>query len=88
MRGSAWDDWPIGGPRTVMWVASYIAEHYSTPGQRHSRFVQEGRLHQTDTGVAAHSVFMKILQYAACCDQVDLPQLARAELSVEPSSSS
>ena len=76
MRETAWSDWPLTGPRTCLFVITFIAEHNSTPEQRRVRFCTEGRLQQTDPGAAEHGVLLKILQLGASYDQCDLPQLA------------
>ena len=81
MCESAWIDWPLSGPRTVLFVLSYIAEHYQTPEQRHTRFMTDGKLNYNDVGVSAHQVVMKLLYLGAVYDQLDLPQLAWAELA-------
>ena len=81
MTESAWADWPLAGPRTTLFVLPYIAEHYQTPEQRHARFVSDGKLAYSDHGVSAHQVVMKILYLATVVDQLDLPQLAWAELA-------
>ena len=67
MRGSAWEDWPLTGPRTVLFVLTFIAEHFQTPEQRHARFVADGKLQPTDVGVSDHQVVMKMLHYTELC---------------------
>ena len=81
MSESEWDDWPLNGPRTTMFVLSFIAEHFQTPENRHARFIADGRLQAHDPGVADHAVAMKLLYFGAVYDQLDLPQLAWAELA-------
>jgi len=65
----------------VLFCLTHIAEHYSTPEQRHARFKAEGKLSDGDVGVSEHAVFMKMLYFGAVYDQLDLPQLAWAELA-------
>ena len=81
MTEAAWADWPLAGPRTTLFVLSYIAEHYQTPEQRHARFISEGKLSYSDHGVSAHQVMMKLLYLGAVVDQLDLPQLSWCELA-------
>ena len=71
----------MNGPRTVLFVLSFIAEHFQTPEQRHARFVSEGKLQAADPGVGEHQVVMKMLYFGAVYDQLDLAQLAWAELA-------
>eukprot|EP00959_Pyramimonas_sp_CCMP1952_P286658 5994145-Pyramimonas_sp.AAC.1 len=81
MQESSWEDWPLNGPRTVLFVLSFIAEHFQNPEQRHARFLADGKLQATDVGVGEHAVVMKMLYFGAVYDQLDLPQLAWAELA-------
>ncbi len=81
MSETSFSDWPLSGPRTTLFVLSYISEHYTSPEQRHARFVADGKLTYNDMGVSAHQVVMKLLYLGAVIDQLDLPQLAWAELA-------
>ena len=81
MRESEWGDWPVHGPRTVMFVLNFIATHFNTPDARHGRFLTDGRLNSTDIGIMEHQALLKMLNYGACYDQLDLPQCAWAELA-------
>jgi len=81
MSETAYPDWPLSGPRTVLWVLAFIAEHYSTPEHRHSRFITDGKLAYSDAGVTAHQVIMKLLYLAAVVDQVNLGEMSWAELA-------
>ena len=81
MTESTWADWPLSGPRTTLFVLSYIAEHYTSPEQRHARLIADGKLAYSDAGVSAHQVVMKLMYLGAVIDQLDLPQLSWAELA-------
>ena len=81
MQESGWEDWPLSGPRTVLFVLCFIAEHFQAPEQRRARFLADGKLQPTDVGVAEHAVVMKLLYVGAVYDQLDLPRLAWAELA-------
>jgi hypothetical protein len=80
MKETAWSDWPLSGPRTTLWVLTYVAEHFTTPESRHTRFMADGKLTYQDAGAQAHQIVMKLLYLGAVVDQLDLPQLTWAEL--------
>ena len=48
MSESAWSDWPLAGPRTVLFVLSYIAEHYQTPEQMLAGRFARGEIDETE----------------------------------------
>lgn len=73
MHESGWEDWPLTGPRTTLFVLSFIAEHCGTPEQRHARFVLDGRLQAHDAGVQDHLIAMKVLYFGAVYDQLEFP---------------
>ncbi len=58
-----------------------VVHRRALPEQRHARFIADGKLNHTDNGVAAHQVMMKLLYRGAVVDQLDLRQLAWAELA-------
>lgn len=74
------DDFPLEGPRTVLFVLSSIADHYGSPEHWHAQFVSVGRLDDRDPGVQEHLTVMKSLHLVAVHDRLELPQLAWAEL--------
>ena len=74
-----WKDWPIRGPRTIGWVCRFINENGGTPMGRHSKWKSEARL-QSEPGVAEHEAACKLLQTMMCYDQLDVGNLASAEL--------
>ena len=69
------------GPRTALFCLTFIAEHFTSPEQRHARFLSDGKLQAHDAGIAQHAILMKMLYFATVYDQLDLPQLAWGELA-------
>ena len=59
---------------------NFRVEHYGTPETRHHRFVSEGKFQDSDPGISEHQLLSKALYFGAVYDQLDLPQLAWAEL--------
>jgi hypothetical protein len=80
MREDPWDDWPITGPRTTLWVLQFICENGGTPMGRHTKFKGDCRLQSTDPGVIAHEKACRALQVACCYDQVNAVNMAVIEL--------
>ena len=64
MSESSWADWPFSGPRTLLWLIIFIAEHYGSPEVRHGRFMADGHLTYQDVGAQEHQVIMKLLYLA------------------------
>lgn len=54
-------DWPLTGPRTLVWVLRFISGNYLTPDARHSRFMTEARLTYGDAGAAEHQICCRLL---------------------------
>ena len=79
MREDAWPDWPIRGPRTVMWVLRFIEQNGGTPMSRHMRFRTEARLTASDVGVDEHERSCRMLEQMIIYDQLMVTNLACAE---------
>ena len=77
---SDWGDWPVVGPRTVLWCLQFIVQHFTHPDQRHSRWMSDCKLSYNDMGAAEHQSIMRLVSFAMTCDQLDMPQLASMEL--------
>ena len=75
-----WPDWPISGPRTTLWVCQFIKDNGLSPLGRHSKWRSEGRLSQTDAGVAEHERCCFYLEQMVCFDQLNVPDIAAAEM--------
>jgi hypothetical protein len=82
MDHDTFSDFPIKGPATMEWVLKFMKENGPTPTAWHTKWKSEGKLQNSDPGVEMHQVGCQILQHFACFDQLNLPQLAGAELLV------
>ena len=72
--------WPLEGPRTVLWVCRFFVENGGSPLSRHGRWRAEARLSATDGGVGEHERCCRALEMMACWDQLNLPDIAVAEM--------
>ena len=80
MQESALPDFPVQGPRTTLWVCRFLVENGGSPMARHSRWRSEGQLLASEGGVGEHERCCRLLEQMACWDQLNLPDLASAEL--------
>lgn len=80
MMESTWENWPIQGPRTLLWCLRHIAEHDYSPLGHHSRFRQIASLQHYDAGVQVHEMAMRVLEHAVTYDQVQAGELACLEV--------
>ncbi|CAK0857379.1 unnamed protein product, partial [Prorocentrum cordatum] len=57
-----WPDWPVRGPRTLRWVAEFMAQRSGTPTAHHQRWLAETGLDPADPGVEIHQTGCVILE--------------------------
>ena len=76
----AFSDWPISGPRTVLWCCKFLNRRNGGPMDHHRWFVNVHGLHKDSRGVEAHEVALKTLEHAGTYDGLDAPNLASLEL--------
>eukprot|EP00973_Karenia_brevis_P036960 5095702-Karenia_brevis.AAC.1 len=57
-----WTDFPVKGPRSVLWVLKFMDENGGTPLGWHAKWRADGKLQATDAGVATHELACKMLQ--------------------------
>ncbi|CAK0798442.1 unnamed protein product, partial [Prorocentrum cordatum] len=77
---SPWPGWPLLGPRTAAWCVRFIAEQDSHPRARHTKWLHETGLTQSDPGVADHEVAMRAFEFGLVYDQVNVGELVSFEL--------
>ncbi|CAK0810621.1 unnamed protein product [Prorocentrum cordatum] len=75
-----WGDWPLKGPRTLLWVLSFICRNGGTPLGRHTKWVSEGYLEADDPGVDAHLLCCRLLELGVVYDQLHVTNIAAMEL--------
>ena len=80
MCQTALPTWPLEGPRTTLWVCRFMVDNGGSPLARHGRWRSEARLTNSDGGVGEHERCCRALEIMACWDQMNLPDLAVAEM--------
>jgi hypothetical protein len=78
-----WDDWPVpGGIFTVLWCMQFMLNRSGSPMLWHQTWVTLGKLNNNDHQVIFHEALCRMVETAACYDQINLPTLASMELLV------
>ena len=77
------DDWPLDGVRSTSFVLKQLRRHNRNFVSSHSEWVRNSGIRATDRAVHEHGVLSKALELGACYDQVQLPNLAMAEVLVK-----
>ena len=77
---TAWANWPVSGPRTVVWCAKFIAEVDGHPRARHQRWLHETQLTAADVMVSEHETALRALEMAMTYDQLQVGEIASLEL--------
>ena len=80
MHELPWGDWPLKGPRTLLWVLGYICRNGGTPLGRHARWKADAYLDDSDPGVDVHLLCCRLLEFGIVYDQVHATNLASMEL--------
>jgi len=75
-----WPDWPVRGPRTLLWVLQYMAQRSGTPTAHHQRWLAETGLDPESPGVDIHQMGCIVLESAVTYDQEHATNLAHLEL--------
>ena len=57
-------DWPIKGPRTVLWIMKELRRQNMTPLQRHTWWKSVLKLLPDNFGVAEHEAICRALELA------------------------
>jgi hypothetical protein len=75
-----YDDWPVEGPNTLVWLMLFLSEFYGTPISFFNKFTSDGRLTAADPGIVTLEVLCRVLQAAVNYDQLNVGHLASLEL--------
>ena len=75
-------DWPMPGPRTVLWCAQFVDRRGGGPMDHHRWWISNLKLNVTDFGVQEHEHGMRAFQFFGEYDQVDLPNLVGLEVII------
>ncbi|CAE8674030.1 unnamed protein product [Polarella glacialis] len=75
-------DYPVRGPRTLLWCLRFILENGPTPNAWHGKWRSECKLQNTDPGVELHEVSLRVIHHWISYDHCNLGNLASAELLI------
>lgn len=75
-----YEDWPLEGPRTVLWLMKHVDRTGSSPTSWYNRFLSEARISATDRSAYELQTMARMIELAACYDQLNLPSLACFEV--------
>lgn len=75
-----WPDWPVLGPRIVMWVPRWMVSRGGTPLQWHALWKSNGRLQDTELTVLHNESGFRVLETSLCYDQLNAGSSAALEL--------
>ena len=80
LQPSEFSDWPLDGPRTAQWYAREISKSGLAPLARHHQWATENKLSPDDKLRLQHEALSEVLEVFGQFDQLDLSNLAGAEL--------
>ena len=80
MTEDAFDDWPARGPRTALWCFKHMIEQAGKPTAWHSKWKLLAGVKDTDECCIAHATACRTLELLARFDQLNIPNIAAAEL--------
>jgi len=80
MTEDTFDDWPVRGPRTTLWCLKHMVEQAGNPTAWHAKWKLLAALKDTDETCIAHATACHTLELLARYDQMNIPNLAAAEL--------
>ena len=78
----AFTDWPVPGPRTILHVLSRIVEHGGSPIAHSQAWRTACKFQPSDKPAQDHEMLCRILQTMVVYDQLDVENIASAELVV------
>ena len=74
------DDWPIAGPLTVLWLLRYMWSNGGSPTAFHLRWLDFVRLDYSAHGPTEHQLLCKLLEIMIVYDGLSVGMLASGEL--------
>eukprot|EP00435_Cladocopium_sp_Y103_P047592 s239_g14.t1 len=81
-KPTEFSDWPVAGPRTVKYVINQMLDHGGSAMGHHQAWRTACKLQPTDGPAVEHEAWSKVLQTLMTYDQVDVTNLAGAEMIV------
>ena len=80
MHESFYEDWPVEGPRTMLWMAKNIERTGGSPMQWYHKYLAENRIAASDRLAYELQAMCRLLEHAGCYDQLNLASLAAFEV--------
>ena len=80
MHETTFSDFPISGPRTLLWLLREVSKTGSGPRARHHRWVIEASVGVGDRSRYEHEVLSEILELACTYDCLNAPNIGALEL--------
>ena len=80
LESHSFTDWPVLGPRTVVWVCQFMLHRSNTPLGWHQEWKNLGRLSDDEGLVHEHETICRLLETAVCYDQLQVGALASFEV--------
>ncbi|CAK0900570.1 unnamed protein product [Prorocentrum cordatum] len=74
------DDFPVVGPRTTLWLCKFIRDQGNVPRTRTEKWMRDARVPDNDRVKHEHGSLMEILETALTYDQLDVSALASFEI--------
>ena len=81
-KQSEFGDWPVAGPRAVKYVITQMLDHGGSALGHHQAWRVACKLQPTDAPAMEHEAWSKVLQTMMTYDQLDVSNLASAEMVV------
>ena len=75
-------NWPVAGPRTVLWCLQFLARTNQGSLEHHYKWKQLSKLQVHDYGVEFHEAVMRVVELAVTYDEVDSTNLASLEVAL------
>ena len=76
------EEWPIEGPRSVLWWLKGNRRLGVTPVGRHQKWAHESGVAATDRSIHEHELLSSVIELAATVDQLNLASLASFEMLI------
>ncbi|CAK0909748.1 unnamed protein product [Prorocentrum cordatum] len=74
------EDFPVVGPRTTLWLCKFIRDQGSVPRTRTEKWMRDAHVPDNDRVKHEHGSLMEILETALTYDQLDVSALASFEI--------
>ena len=72
-------DWPVKGPRTMLWVLSFMQRMVGGAMAWHTRWLAMMQLGDSDENVKLHETLCRVIESSLCHDQLVICELASYE---------